>query len=129
MSILLWEEQKTQLSSRLRIQKAIAENEVLAFDIWDDGKLVGFAMLRPYKDGYFLWNYAIDCRYQNQYLGTRALIELLEYMKCNYRAAFLTTTYRQGNTHARHIYEKAGFCQTDIVDENGIHEVNMVVEL
>lgn len=27
------------------------------------------------------------------------------------------------------VYEKVGFRETDVVDENGIHEVNMVVEL
>ena len=68
MNIQLLEGQKTQLSSEERIQKANAENEAIAFNIWDDGKLVGFAMLRSYEYGYFLWNYAIDYRYQNQHL-------------------------------------------------------------
>ena len=34
-----------------------------------------------------------------------------------------------GNNHAKYVYEKVGFWETDVVDGNGIHEVNMAVEL
>lgn len=46
-----------------------------------------------------------------------------------YQARVVTTTYTYGNDHAKYVYEKVGFCETDVVDENGIHEVNMVAEL
>ena len=38
----------------------------------------------------------------------------------------MTTTYLFGNLHAKHVYEKIGFIETDFVDEEGIHEVNMI---
>lgn len=38
----------------------------------------------------------------------------------------MTTTYIWGNEHAKHVYEKVGFVETDVVDEDGIHEVNMI---
>ena len=37
----------------------------------------------------------------------------------------ITTTYIYGNDHAKHIYEKVGFVETDVVDEPDCHEVNM----
>ena len=75
---------------------------------------------------YFLWEYAIDIRFQNQHKGTRALIEFIDYLKTRHDAKEITTTYIYGNEHAKHIYEKVGFTETDVVDEPDCHEVNMV---
>ena len=47
-------------------------------------------------------------------------------MKEKYGMEEITTTYIWGNEHAKHIYEKVGFTETDVVDEEGCHEVNMV---
>jgi len=50
--------------------------------IMNDYGHIGFAMLRQYdKSGWFLWDYAIDYKYQNMKYGTRALKELIEIMK------------------------------------------------
>lgn len=46
-----------------------------------------------------------------------------------YRANRLTTTYLWGNDRAKHVYESIGFVETDVVDEPGVHEVNMALEL
>ena len=83
-------------------------------------------MVRKFDEGsYFLWNYAIDYKYQNQNYGTLALLEFIRFMKESFRMSKMTTTYIYGNEHAKHIYEKLGFTETDIVDEDGCHEVNM----
>lgn len=37
----------------------------------------------------------------------------------------LTTTYTWGNEQAKHMYESVGFKETGVVNENGVHEVNM----
>ena len=74
---------------------------------------------------YFLWEYAIDLNHQNRHKGTQALREFISYLKDDYDAEEITTTYIYGNEHARHIYEKAGFVETDVVDEPDCHEVNM----
>lgn len=87
-------------------------------------------MLCPFEgNGFFLWNFAIDSAYQNQHYGQRALRELLAMLKQEHHAKVVTTTYTVGNDHAKYVYEKVGFWETDVVDGNGIHEVNMAVEL
>jgi predicted GNAT family N-acyltransferase len=50
-------------------------------------------------------------------------------LKIKYRANNVTTTYTYGNNHAKHIYESIGFIETDTVEEDGIHEVNMIIEI
>lgn len=84
-------------------------------------------MVRKFDEGaYFLWDYAIDYRYQNQSYGTNTLVEFICFMQETYNMTKMTTTYICGNTHAKHIYEKIGFVETDIVDGNDCHEVNMI---
>ena len=115
------------LYAKENIETACTRKNVLAFDIYSGDLLIGFAMVREFDEGsYFLWNYAIDYKYQNQNYGTSALREFIHFMKENYHMHEITTTYIWGNSHAQHIYEKIGFTETDVVDEDDCHEVNMV---
>lgn len=128
--LTLSEADQKQLSSMSRIEQALTDPDSLSYDIWDGDARVGFAMLCPFEgNGFFLWNFAIDSAYQNQHYGQRALRELLTLLKQEHHAKVVTTTYTVGNNHAKYVYEKVGFWETDVVDENGIHEVNMAVEL
>lgn len=121
---------RKQLSSSERIEQALTDPDILSYDIWDGDARVGFAMLCPFEgNGFFLWNFAIDSAYQNQHYGQRALRELLALLKQEHHAKVVTTTYTFGNNHAKYVYEKVGFWETDVVDGNDIHEVNMAVEL
>lgn len=125
--IHLTEEQRMQISTFEAIQKMIGKPEILAYDIYLDSHCIGFAMLRKYSStDYFLWDYAMDCNCQNKGYGTMALRQLIEFMKNKFHAKELTTTYLWGNEHAKHVYEKVGFIETDVVDEDDIHEVNMI---
>ncbi|MCM1131201.1 MAG: GNAT family N-acetyltransferase [Roseburia sp.] len=125
--IHLTEEQRSQISSFEAIKKMIGKLDILAYDIHLDKKCIGFAMLRKYSStDYFLWDYAIDCNFQNKGYGTIALRQLIEFMKNKFHTRELTTTYLWGNEHAKHVYEKVGFIETDVVDEDDIHEVNMI---
>ena len=129
MKIGLTPEQSEMLSSKENIKLIIRDNPdtVMAFDIMEENNLIGFALVHRFEDRkYFLWEYAIDIRFQNQHKGTRALTEFIDYMKTRYDAREITTTYIFGNDHAKHVYEKAGFIETDVVDEPDCHEVNMV---
>lgn len=129
-NIEIAESQKSMLSAPERINKVLQDDNVIAFDIYKDNHLIGFAMLRKYEESsYFLWDYAVDYKYQNSGYGSKALQELLGFLKSNYQAKKVTTTYIYGNEHAKHIYEKIGFIETDIVDEEDIHEVNMIIEI
>lgn len=125
--IELSDEQRKQLSSKEKIEVALKDKNIFSFNIYEQDNLIGFAMLRKYSNiGYFLWNYAIDIKYQNKGYGTKALLFLIDYFETKYNALELTTTYTFGNEIAKHVYEKIGFIETDIVDEDGIHEVNMI---
>lgn len=127
LRLQITESDMAQLSAPEKIQGAIDAGAVIAYDIYESEDLIGFAMLRPYENkGYFLWDFAIDCRYQNQHLGTRALRELLQMMRSTYNAHEISVTYLWGNDRARRVYENIGFRQTDVVDAPGVHEVNML---
>ena len=128
MKISLSPEQAEMLSSKETIREIIRRNPdtVLAFDIYDRDELVGFVLVHRFEaNKYFLWEFAIDENHQNRHKGTQALTEFIEYMKVRHDAREITTTYIYGNEHAKHVYEKVGFVETDVVDEPDCHEVNM----
>ena len=129
MKINLTLAQSGMLSTKEDIKIIIKDNPdtVKAFDIYDQKELIGFVLVHEFeKKKYFLWEYAIDINFQNQGKGTKALIEFIDYMKKSFNAIELTTTYIYGNDHAKHVYEKVGFVETNVVDEPGCHEVNMI---
>ena len=120
--------QAEMLSTKEDIKTIIRDNPdtVMAFDIFEGGELIGVVLVHRFEErGFFLWEFAIDFRHQNQHKGTTALIEFIDYLKVNHNAKEITTTYIYGNDHAKHIYEKVGFVETDVVDEPDCHEVNM----
>ena len=128
MKIELTPEQSEMLSTKENIKRIIRDNPdtVMAFDIMDGNNLIGFVLVHRFEDRkYFLWEYAIDIHFQNQHKGTQALTEFINYMKTRYDAKEITTTYIYGNEHAKHVYERVGFIETDVVDEPDCHEVNM----
>ena len=132
MKITLLPEQTEMLSTKEDIKEIIRENPdtVMAFDILEGDDLVGFVLVHRFEDRkYFLWEFAIDVRWQNRHLGTKALKELIEYMRVHHNAKEITTTYIYGNDHAKHVYESVGFVETDVVDEPDCHEVNMAYQL
>ena len=129
-NISLTPEELKEVGSIEKINKAFSFDNVLSFDIFNDDILVGFAQLREYdKSCYFLWHFGIDNRYQNKGVGTKVLIELIDYLKINYNLKEMTTTYLFGNEHAKHIYETVGFIETEIINEGDVHEVNMIYKL
>lgn len=130
IKITLPKEQEDMLQTKDNIKICIGYPTTLAFDIYGGDELIGFALLNKFDDGsYFLWDYAIGADYQNRGYGTQALIELIEYMKNNYGLSTITTTYIYGNTRAKHVYEKVGFVETDEVNNEQTHEVNMKLNI
>ena len=130
MKISVLPDQEDQLCTKDTIREVFekdAAGECSGYDIYDGDILVGFAMFCEYPAGcFFLWNYAIDAKYQNKGIGTRALKELLEYIISHNDVKQFTTTYVWGNDIAKHLYEKAGFIETDVVEEDAYKEVNMI---
>ncbi len=129
LKIKLSPTQRLQLSSEETLANAFKCEPVIAFDIYNDDTIIAFALLRNCDDGYFLWDFAVDTEYQNKGYGYAILKELINILKSQFNANWITTTYKYGNTAAKHLYEKLGFNETDVVNENGIHEVNMVLNL
>ena len=118
-----------QLSSPEKIARHLMDENVLAFDICQE-EVIGFAMVRKFAErSYFLWNFAITTEKQQQGLGSQALRQLISLLKSDYQAQVLTTTYLAGNECARHVYEKIGFVETDVVVAPDIHEVNLRLAL
>ena len=130
MKVKVLKEQEKFLSAKDRIENAIKMDNVLAFDIYDEDLLIGFAMLKEFDiDCFFLWDFAIDYKYQNKGYGINVLKELIIFMKNNYNLHTITTTYVYGNDKIKYIYEKIGFIETSVVCENNIHEVNMIYKV
>ena len=132
MKIDLTPDQAKMLSTKEDIKTIIRDNPdtVMAFDIFDGGDLIGFVLVHRFEErGFFLWEFAIDIKHQNRHKGTQALTEFIEFLKTHHDAREITTTYIFGNGHAKHIYEKVGFVETDVVDEPDCHEVNMAYHI
>ena len=127
--ISLLDNQWKQLSNMEKISNALKDNNTIAFDVYKNHLLVGFILLKTYDNGYFLWDYAIDYKYQGLGYGQLILEKLIDILKNEYKAKWISTTYKYGNDIAKHIYKKIGFIQTSIVNENNIHEVNMLLKL
>ena len=78
IKIKLTKEQWKQISSPEGIAKTLGQKDVIGFDLYDSDTLFGFAMLRKYSDtGWFLWDYAIDAKFQNKHYGQLALKKLM----------------------------------------------------
>lgn len=130
MKVKVSPEQAEEISTPENIKICCGYDVVIAFDIYLGDAVIGFAMIEKVtKRTFFLWNYAIDSEYQNKGYGTEALRELIALLRERYKIWVLTTTYIWGNEHAKHVYEKVGFIETDVVDEPGVHEVNMKIRL
>ena len=126
MKVSLSPEQAEMLSTGETIRQIIRENP----DIMDEGSLIGFVLVHRFEEHkYFLWEYAIDIRFQNRHKGTRALIEFIDYLKVHHGAKEITTTYIYGNDRAKHVYEKVGFVETDVVNEPDCHEARIIGQL
>lgn len=113
------------------IENAIKNENVIAFDILNStDKLIGFTMLRKFeKNSYFLWEFAIDKKFQDKGYGKKSLVELIDFLKEKYNLKILTTTYIYGNEKAKKLYENIGFIETEIIEEDGIHEVDMLLKI
>lgn len=128
MKISVLPSQEIYLSSRNELKQALKLANVLGFDIYCGRTLIGFILVRKYLDNaFFLWDYAIDHKYQNSGYGFTALCKFISFMQKGYNMNTMTTTYIYGNKHPKHIYEKIGFLQTNVVNKEDCYEVNMIL--
>ena len=91
------------------------------FAIYADEKPVGFCMLifDPEEDDeddrYFIWRFMIDKNEQGKGYGQAALQEIIKYFKENGADRLFLSTEPE-NELGLHIYHKAGFRETGIID-------------
>jgi len=122
----LKENQRHQISSAERMQAALRRDDCVGFYAVENGRNIAFALLRRFDaDDFFLWNILVDSSHQGQGKGAMFLRLLIVFLRDEYCAKIVTTTYKFGNAAAKRLYESLGFVETDIVCEDGVHEVNM----
>ncbi len=92
------------------------------FAIYADEKLVGFCMFsfnpdeEDEDDRYWLWRFMIDKDEQGKGYGQAALNEIIRYFKNNGADRLFLSTEPE-NELGLHIYHKAGFRETGIIDD------------
>ncbi len=129
MKVQLLPGQGEMLSTPENIRIIIARNPdtVVAFDVFEGDDPVGFALLHNFKPGcWFLWEFAIDCRFQGRRVGARVLAQLKDYMAAHHGMHTMTTTYIYGNEPARRLYESQGFVFEREVNNDETHEIDLI---
>ena len=92
------------------------------FAIYADDTLVGFCMFafnpedEDEEDRYYLWRFMIDQRYQDMGYGQAALDEIIRYYKDNGADRLYLSTEPE-NERGLHVYHKAGFRETGVIDD------------
>ena len=105
--------------------EANAENPGVArpFAIYADDKLVGFCMFafdpeeEDEDDRYWLWRFMIDKNEQDKGYGQAALQEIIKYFRDNGADRLFLSTEPE-NERGLHIYHKAGFRETGIIEDD-----------
>jgi predicted acetyltransferase len=113
------------LSSRSRIQKGMQDKDVIAYYFQIDDEIIGFATIRQWNtDAYFIWNFMIMESYRSKGYGGQALRMLLNALFEN-GAKTITTTRVASNLAAQKLFSRHGFVDTDTVQNDHVHEINM----
>ena len=92
------------------------------FAIYADDKVVGFCMFafdpeeEDEEDRYWLWRFMIDQNEQGKGYGQAALAEIIKYFRENGADRIFLSTEPE-NECGMHIYRKAGFKDTGIIDD------------
>ena len=105
------------------LEQAAEEPEVARpFAIYADEKLIGFCMFawdpeaEDPEDRYWLWRFMIDQAEQGKGYGQAALATIIQYFK-DHGADRIFLSTEPENECGIHIYKKAGFEDTGIIDD------------
>ena len=85
----------------------------------DGDKAVGVVFYGYWReaDHYLLCRYMIDLKEQNKGYGSRFLPLVVAQIRSQYGCKDVYVSVNDQNTHALHLYQKAGFVRTDEMDE------------
>lgn len=119
--------QKQFVSSNiLSLAKAyVYYNIITPFAIYNNDVMVGFMMLRKEDNGYFIWQFMVDERYQLNGYGKQAMKQAIEWVRKDNMCHEIYLTYKEGNDIAAKLYTQLGFQPVSKVEE--YNEVNMVM--
>jgi len=103
-------------------QTYVYHDTAYPFAIYADCVMVGFIMLGYYakQNGYTLWRFMIDARFQGKGYGRAALQLGIAYLADTYAAKEVFTSFVQGNTAAEALYTSVGFRRTGEIDGDEI---------
>ncbi len=93
------------------------------FGIYADDRLVGFCMFvfapqaEDEDDRYWIWRFMIDKSEQGKGYGQAAMDEIVRYFKTNGADRLFLSTEPE-NELGLHVYHKAGFRETGIIDDD-----------
>lgn len=93
------------------------------FIIFKEDIMIGFFYLSytpDSTDNYWLGGFFIDKHYQNSSFGSKALDEILEFIKTRYpKCELVSLTFEKNNSIAHKLYEKKGFREIGKVNYQG----------
>ena len=126
LALSVREDQPFVASNKTSLRQADEANAEQAgvarpFAIYADEKLVGFCMFvfnpeeKDEDDRYWLWRFMIDRNEQGKGYGQAALQEIIKYFKENGADRLFLSTEPE-NELGLHVYHKAGFRETGIID-------------
>ena len=114
------EQERFVASNAVSIAQAYFDRDVAWFRaIYANDTPVGFVMLHdePAERKYYLWRFMVDHRYQKLGHGTRALTQVIDYVRQRPGAHELLTSVVPGEGSPGSFYEKLGFAYTGEMDE------------
>ena len=128
LSLSVREDQPFVASNKTSLRQADEANAeqpgvARPFAIYADEKLVGFCMFafdpeeEDEDDRYWLWRFMIDKNEQDKGYGQAALREIIQYFRDNGADRLFLSTEPE-NERGLHIYHKAGFRETGIIEDD-----------
>jgi len=113
------EQERLVASNAISIAQAYFDRDIAWFrGIYADETPVGFVMVHdePAERKYYLWRFMIDHQYQTLGYGTRALNQVIEYVRQRPGAHEFLTSVVPGDGCPGAFYEKLGFAYTGEMD-------------
>ena len=121
------DQKKYVISNTESLSRAYVYSETAyPFAVYDDDTIVGFIMMGYYevKAYYTIWEFMIDCKFQNKGYGRQALKLGLDFISDRFGPVDIYTGVTPGNIIAKKLYESVGFEGTGLV-ELGMEEMRL----
>lgn len=125
-NLKMTKEQEKFVSSPIRslAQAYVYRNQCQPFGIYNEDSMIGYVLvIYDYDiDEYNIWHMLIDVSYQGKGYGSKALDEILEYIKTKPfgKSNKVTLTCNENNDPGLKLYKQKGFIATGNKDDDEI---------